>query len=48
MFAEFPELLIPPLKTNVGYARLFRPIQFRPQITESYTKVIEVWSVDKR
>jgi hypothetical protein len=36
MPAEYPELLIPPLKTNVGYERLFRPIQLAPQITGTY------------
>jgi len=37
MLAEYLELMIPPLKTNVGYERLFRPIQFGPQITGTYT-----------
>jgi len=37
MLAEYPELLIRPLKTNAGYERLFRPIQLGPQITGTYT-----------
>jgi hypothetical protein len=37
MLAEYLELLIPPLKTNVGYERLFLPIQLGPQITGTYT-----------
>jgi hypothetical protein len=36
MLAEYPELLIRPLKTNVGYERLSRPIQLAPQTTETY------------
>jgi hypothetical protein len=36
MLAEYPELLIRPLKTNVGYERWSRPIQLAPQTTETY------------
>jgi hypothetical protein len=36
MLAEYPELLIRPLKPNAGYERLFRPIQLAPQITGTY------------
>jgi hypothetical protein len=36
MLAEYPELSIRPLKTNVGYERLLRPIQLAPQTTETY------------
>jgi hypothetical protein len=36
MLAESPELLIRPLKTNVGYERLFRPIRLPPQTTGTY------------
>ena len=35
-----PARLIRPLKINVEYERLFRPIQLRPQITGSYTRFL--------
>ena len=37
MLAEYPELLIRPLKINVEYERLFRPIQVSPQTVGTYT-----------
>jgi hypothetical protein len=37
MFAEYPELSILPLKTNVEYEQLSHLIQVLPQITGSYT-----------
>ena len=36
MLAEYPELSIRLLKTNVGYERLLRPIQFAPLTEETY------------
>ena|SRR5438046_644562 len=36
MLVEYPEPSIRPLKTNVGYERLLRPIQLAPQTEETY------------
>jgi hypothetical protein len=36
MLVEYPELSIRPLKTNVGYELLLRPIQLAPQTTGAY------------
>ncbi len=38
--ADYPARLIRPLRTNVGFARLFHPTQVLRQITGSYTEFL--------